>query len=438
MRYGFAQAAFWIVTFLLLALLPAAVALLGPLPPARGFWVEFGAMLGFLGLAVLNLQCVITGRFRWFASGFGFDNLLEFHKQMGIFALALVLAHPAVLLVADSVFLEYLDPRVNFPRAIALVFVTIATIALVASSLWRLTFRLSYERWRLAHGILTLAILFIGLGHVMLVDHYGAPLWKKGAFVAMSGVAMYLVVHSRLVRPLLMRRRPYRILEVRPQRNDSWTLVIEPEGHPGLQYRAGQFLWITVGDSPFSMQQHPFSIASAPSEKRIELTIKELGDFTSSLRDIPPGTRAWLEGPYGCFYHDPENVKGAVFAAGGVGVTPIMSLLRAARDRGDGAPHILFFGNSAWDDVMFREEIEELSTTMNLKVIHVLTDPPDDWQGETGYIDREVLQRHLPEDFREFACFICGPEAMLDSVEPILRDLGVPAVDIHTERFNMV
>jgi predicted ferric reductase len=77
--------------------------------------VEFGALLGFLGMAVLNLQCVITGRFRWFAAGFGFDNLLEFHKQKGIFALVLILAHPGILLVANPEFIAYFDPRQNLP-----------------------------------------------------------------------------------------------------------------------------------------------------------------------------------------------------------------------------------------------------------------------------------------------------------------------------------
>jgi predicted ferric reductase len=438
MKYGFLQTLFWIAALLFLAFLPMAVAMVGPLPLARGFWVEFGALLGFLGLAILILQCVTTGRFRWFAAGFGFDNLLEFHKQMGIFALLLVLAHPAVLVAADPGFWSYYDPRENAPRAVALVVVTVATVLLVASSLWRLTFRLSYERWRLLHGVLTLGILFLGLGHVVMVDHYGSPLWKKAAFVLMAGAGIYLVIHSRVVRPLMMRRRPYRIVEVRPQRNDSWTLIIEPEGHEGMRYRAGQFLWITVGDSPFSMQQHPFSIASEPSGGRIELTMKELGDFTGSVKKIEPGTRAWLEGPYGVFQHDPEGACGAVFIAGGVGVTPIMSLLRDARERADDARYYLFDGNTGWDDVMFREEIEEMKRRIRLKVVHVLTEPPDDWRGESGYVDGGVLKRHLPEDFSGFSYFICGPGPLLDSVEPILREMGVPATQIHTERFDMV
>jgi predicted ferric reductase len=272
----------------------------------------------------------------------------------------------------------------------------------------------------------------------VMVDHYGQPLWKKAAFVAMSGGAMYLVVHSRIVRPLLMRRRPYRIVKVRPQRNDSWTLVIEPVGHPGMKHRAGQFCWITVGKSPFSMQQHPYSIASSPLRDQIEITVKELGDFSSSVKDIVPGTHVWLEGPYGRFYHEPHEVKGAVFIAGGVGITPIMSMLRAARDRGDRSPYMLFFGNTAWDDVMFREEIEEMKSKMNLKVIHSLTDPPEDWEGETGYIDQKILERHFPRDVENYAHFICGPPALLDLVEPLLRSYGVPAAAIHTERFNMV
>ncbi len=437
MNYNLAQTLFWIFIFLVLALLPTVIALSGTLPPERKFWVELGALLGFLGLAILNLQFVITGRFRWFANGFGLDNLLQFHKQMGIFALLLVLAHPGILFVADPVFLEYLDPRVNFPRAVSLSFVTVAAVVLIASSLWRLTFRLSYEKWRLLHGVLAFAILVLGLGHVLMVDHYGAPFWKKGAFVAMSGAAMYLVFHSRLVRPLLMRRKPYRISEVRSERNQAWTLVIEPEGHRRMNFRPGQFVWLTVGDTPFSLQQHPFSIASSPRQEKIELSVKELGDFTDSVREIPPGMRAWLEGPYGSFYTGRE-ASGLVFIAGGIGITPIMSHLRTAREKGSRQPLILIFGNATWDDVTFREEIAAMEKQIPLKVVHVLEKPPKEWTGETGFIDRKVLDRHLPENVSEYEYFVCGPEAMMDLTEPILKEMGIPCRAIHSERFEMV
>jgi len=310
MKYGLLKSSLWVALFVALALVPMGVALVGELPVRRSFLEEFGVMLGFLGLSVLGLQCVITGRFRWFAAGFGFDNLLLFHKLTGGFALILVFAHPVALVVADLKYLEFYDPRVNAPRAISLSFVSVAIVTLVASSLWREWFRLTYERWRLLHGFLSLGIVFLGLGHVVMVDHYGEPLWKKAAFGVFSGAAMYLVMHSRVVRPWLMKRRPYQISEVREEANDSWTLVIEAVGHEGLKSRAGQFVWLTVGESPYSMQQHPFSVASNPGRGVIELTIKELGDFTNSVKDIRPGTRAWLEGPYGCFSFDDEKAAG--------------------------------------------------------------------------------------------------------------------------------
>jgi len=438
MKYSLAQSICWILTFLALALVPLGVGMAGSLPPGRDFGVEFGVMLGFLGLAVLSLQCVISGRFNWFGAGFGFDNLLEFHKLIGIFALILVLAHPAMLIAANPVFIAYFDPRENAPRAITLSLVTIGIVVLVATSLWRKFFKLSYEAWRALHGVLTLGIIFFGLGHVVMVDHYGEPLWKKAAFVLFTGAAMYLVVHSRVVRPWLMKRKPYTIIEVREEPNNATTLVLEPVGHPGMKHRAGQFLWITLGKSPFSMQQHPYSIASSPQNPKIELTIKDLGDFSRSVRDLAPGTPAWLEGPYGCFYHDPGTAKGAVLVAGGVGITPVMSILRAARDRRDPQPYILFFGNTAWTDVIFREEIEAMRAHMNLKVVHCLTAPPPDWPGEQGYITKDVMDRHLPNDIENYAYFICGPRPLLDLVEQDLRARGVPAASIHTERFDMV
>jgi len=386
----------------------------------------------------MSLQCVISGRFKWFGAGFGFDNLLEFHKLIGIFALVLVLAHPALLIAADPAFLAYFDPGINAPRAITLSLVTLGIVVLVATSLWREFFKLSYEAWRALHGGLTLGIIFFSLGHVVMVDHYGEAFWKKAAFSLFTGAAMYLVVHSRVVRPWLMKRKPYTIIEVREEPNDATTLVLEPVGHQGMQHRAGQFLWITVGKSPFSLQQHPYSIASSPLSDKIQLTIKDLGDFSGSVRAIAPGTQAWLEGPYGSFYHDSDEAKGAVLVAGGVGITPVMSMLRFARDRGDTRPYFLFYGNTAWGDVIFREEIEAIQTKINLKVVHSLTDPPAGWTGETGYLDKDVLDRHLPKDLENCAYFICGPRPLLDLVERDLRARRIPATAIHTERFDMV
>jgi len=427
----------WVGLYTFLAALPLAAAYIGAPPISRGFWIEFGVGLGFVSLSMFGLQFALTARFRFVARPFGLDTLLHFHRQAGIVAFILALAHPLILFVADPDYLAFLDPRVMLTRAAALWAVLGVLVLLIGLTLWRQKLGIAYEWWRATHGILALLVVFIGLVHVLRVGHYISVPWKQALWIAMSGAAMALLFHARLIKPMQIRKTPYRVAAVRPERGDSWTLVIEPIGHAGMRFEPGQFVWLTLGPTPFSMQQHPFSISSsAEAADRLELTIKTLGDFTATIRDVAPGTTAFLEGPYGAFTLD-ERATAGVFIVGGVGVTPVMSILRTLRDRGDRRPMLLIDGNGAWDNVLFREELAELEQTMALRVVHVLERPPADWHGERGRIDADLLRRHLPEDGPGVAYFVCGPEPMMDAVEPMLLERGVAVRRLRSERFNI-
>ena len=236
----------------------------------------------------------------------------------------------------------------------------------------------------------------------------------------------------------VMLKRPYELKEVRGERCGSWTLALAPVGHPGLTFKPGQFAWLAVQRSPFDMRQHPFSFSSSAERKGwLEFTIKELGDFTRTVRDIPTGARLYVDGPYGTFGPDFHPAQGYVLLAGGVGVTPIMSMLRTLADRGDKTPLIFFYGNPTLDDVIYREEIEVLEKRLNLKVVHVLEHPPEGWQGEKGFINRGILDRHLPADRANWQYFMCGPLPMIRNVEPALKKVGVPLERVHSERYEM-
>jgi ferredoxin-NADP reductase len=116
----------------------------------------------------------------------------------------------------------------------------------------------------------------------------------------------------------------------------------------------------------------------------------------------------------------------------------MMSMLRTFADRGDRRPSVLFYANRHFEDAMFGDELEELKQKLALDVVHVVSQPPDGWQGERGRIDAELLQRHLPAGHQRMQCFICGPEPFQDAMVVALRSLGVPGGRIHTERFNWV
>jgi predicted ferric reductase len=436
MRYSARRALFWLSLFLVLAVLPLLIAIVGQRPDSRDFWMELGAGLGFIGLGLLGLQFVFSGRFRSIAPSYGMDNLLQFHREAGIIAFLFVLAHPIIILVFHPEHLEYFNPAVNAPRAIALVVVTIALVLIIASSLWRLRFGLSYEQWRLVHGILSLLIIFIAVGHSLQVAHYLDPFWKKAAIAILFLVVGYLVLHTRLVRPWLSLKNPYRVVEVISERNDSYTLVMQPEGHPGMDFTSGQFVWITLGSTPFSLQQHPFSIASAPGQDSLKITAKALGDFTGSWKDLSPGTKAFLEGPFGSFTPAPD--KHLFMVMGGIGVTPAMSILRNMKETNDQRHAILLYGNVNWEDVTFREELEALKQEINLTLVHVLEEPPDDWQGERGQVDAQMLEKYLPENPDDYLYLICGPNPMMDAAELALRDMGIDWRQLYTERFEII
>jgi predicted ferric reductase len=439
MKYGLARALLWAALFLAGATAPLLFAYAGP-APAREFWLEVGVALGFVGFGILLLQFLLTGRQGWVAASFGLDSMLQFHRTMGLVAAVFVLSHPVILFLTDPVYLEYLDPRVDLLRALGLGGVTGALIVLLASSLWRLTFRLSYEWWRIVHGVLAIFVIFMGTTHILQVGYYVSEPWLRVLFMALAAGAVGLVIDARVLRPWRMRRRPWRVEEVQDERGDASTLVLLPEGHRGTDFGPGQFAWLTLGDSPFSLQQHPFSFSSSAAQTpgRISFTIKEAGDFSTRARRTEPGTWAWLEGPFGYFVPDTDPTIGCVMIAGGVGITPFRSMLRTFADRNDPRDLRLIYCNTALDAVIFYEELETLKSRLALTVVHVLEEAPDDWDGETGLLDQELLERHLPTDREGYEYFICGPEPLMNIAEAGLRELGLSHGQVLSERFNMV
>ncbi len=113
-----------------------------------------------------------------------------------------------------------------------------------------------------------------------------------------------------------------------------------------------------------------------------------------------------------------------------------MSMVRTFADRGDPRPCYLFFGSKHLDDATYHEEIARYAAELPLTVIHVASDPPNDWNGKRGYVEK--LRRLLPSNCVGLQYFICGPGAMQDAMEDALAELGVPGDRVHTERFNFV
>jgi predicted ferric reductase len=209
-------------------------------------------------------------------------------------------------------------------------------------------------------------------------------------------------------------------------------------GHSGLTFRPGQFAWLSLDRRPFAHREHPFSFSSGAGDlPEVAFTNRERGDFTASIGSLKPGTNVYLDGAYGHFSHTRHNAAGYVFIAGGIGITPIMSMLRSMAADGDKRPLHLIYAARDLGRVVFHEELQELSRNLNLRLHLVLRHPPAGWEGEQGRLVPGMLSRLLPEDKIGYHFFVCGPNEMMDMVENELLGHGVGFRRVHSERFDL-
>ena len=439
MRSYTTRVAVWIVLYLLFILAPLFALLAGSLPPARDFWTEFSVAIGYAGLAMMGLQFGLTARFRYVTEPWGEDVIYHFHRQISLIAVALVIAHPIILFIVRPELLVLLNSFTAPWRARFAAMSVYSLIALVVMALWRVKLKISYETWHITHILLAIIAVAAGLAHMVGWAFYLVSPWKRTLWICMTIFWIGLLFYVRIIKPLFLLRRPYRIAEVRKERGDTATLVMQPEGHPGFRFTPGQFGWLTVWGSPFKITGHPFSFSSsaALTDGRVEMTIRNLGDFTSTIHTLPAGKRVYLDGPYGAFtVGNPADMH--VLIAGGIGITPMMSIIRTFADNGDKRPVILLYGSKDWESITFREELDALKKQLRLTIVHVIRNPPAEWTGERGHITAEVFKRHLPPPYADHEYFICGADVMMDSIEKALDELHVPISKYHSERYSFV
>jgi len=433
------EAVLWLAVYLAAVTVPLFALLPGP-AAGRGFAWDFAIALGYAGLAMLGVQFALTARFRRATAPFGIDIVYYFHRYLAVCALAIVAGHYVLL---RSMHPEALGPAgpLDAPTSMTAGRVALALFAVVvAVALLRKRAGFEYDRWRVTHAALATAAFALALWHLHGAGRFLDTAWKQWLWTLYGCFWVALIAYVRVMRPAHATAHPWTVVQVRPERGQVSTLVLEPRSGRPLRFAPGQFAWLSVGASPFAMHEHPFSIASSAERgERIELSIKALGDFTSGVGSTPVGTPAWIDAPYGTFSIDTvPDAAGYAFVAGGVGIGPIMSMLRTLADRGDRRPLVLFYGNRVWERIAFREELDQLASRLDLRVVHVLLEPPPGWTGERGFVTEDVLMRHLPPERHRFHCFLCGPTPMTKGVEHALAALGVPAAHVHSEIFDWV
>ena len=431
----------WVSLYCFLVLTPLIILLAGPKFIGRPALLDLSVSLAFVGLAIMALQFILTARIKEINSPFGTDIVYFFHRQIGIAAFLLVISHPIFLFILDSRYLRFLNVFSTPLRNQLGVGAVVLLIGVVWMAEYRQKLKIPYWFWKLWHGIFASVMIPFALYHIFTGGNYIDLPWKKGLWIVYSILFTLTVLYTRVIYPLRLIRNPYKVTQVKQERGGVWTITMEPVNHKGFQFMPGQFAWITAWKTPFSDSEHPFTISSSSEEKNsYQMSIKNLGKFTAKIQTLEPGDKVFVDGPYGYFSMDryPETHR-LCLIAGGIGITPIMSMLRSMADRNDQRPVLFFYCNQEWEPLTFREEVEDLQKRLNMKLVFTIERPPQDWKGEKGFLNSSILNKYLPPEWKsgKTEVFLCGPVPMMNAVEKAILATGFPESQIHTERFAL-
>ncbi len=426
--------------YVLVVLLPMILALIFGAKDKNILWnLSRGSAL--TAIAILALQAVLAARIKWISRAFGFDIVIRYHRNISIFACCLLLLHPILLVLGGAGWsLVYGGSLFVWFGKIALVLV----LANVLISVYQTRMNLKFERWRIFHDVVSPLLLVLAFVHSWYVgiDLQAAPM--QILWVLLLGAAAMVFLYHRFMRPWRLARNPYEVTEVNQEAGKVWTIKLSPpRGRSIFKYIPGQFQFIKfLRGRGLPEEEHHWTISSSPSQKEyLSSTIKALGDFTSTIGETEPGDKAVVHAPFGRFSYlfYPEE-KELIFIAGGIGITPLMSMLRYMRDKRETLPVTLLYGNPDRESIVFYHELQDIEREgyPPLKVVHVLQNPEEGWTGETGYIDKEKIKKYCGENLSQKGFYVVGPPVLIDKSIQNLRALGVEDSRIHMEIFSFL
>ena len=396
-----------------------------------------GRYLGeFFGVeAVLLFSCslVLATLLRGIERAFGgLDRVAQWHRHTAVAAVILMVVHPVF---AGST-------PVPEASATGLRLGDVALIGLLALAVWALApslraakwsrlvrhlARISHERWLTGHRLTGLFVA-AAVVHGLLVDpvlKVSVPL--KATYLVVGGIGIAAYVYRELFARLVVPVYDYTVADVQRPNEMTADVFLQPAGRP-LSFEPGQFIFLAFGGVD-GWQRHPFSVASAPTERRLEVSVRAVGDYTRDLHDkLKPGTPAKAAGPFGGFDYRGGG-QHQIWIAGGIGITPFMSWIRALDDSFD--RDVAFFYSVAREsDALYLDEIGAAAAAHPTVHPHIVDSSRD------GYLTAEQAANGMTSE-ADVSVYMCGPPAMMTALSKGFRQLGIPASRIRWEQFNV-
>ena len=377
----------------------------------------------------------------------GWNELVATRRAFGLYGFFYLVVHFGIFFLLDrdgslsGTVHEILTRRYLQIGTVALLLFT--PLAVTATD--GMVTRLGARRWKRLHRISYLAT---SLGSLHYILQTKSDLRQPLAFAGVLGVLLGSRVLGHYADRARRAKRPrpwsgeLRVARISDETHDvrTFRLVLPGGGPLPFTYRAGQYLNLSLVIDGARVNRS-YTIASAPTHAdACEITVKKAGGGWAShhLHDaLAEGALVKVSAPAGRFVFEGEGTSRVLLVAGGVGITPLMSMVRTLTERGWRGRIDLVFSVKTSADIIFEKELATLAARFpDLHVTVTLTREPEDsdWKGERGPITRELLQRVAP-NLRSTPTYLCGPDPMMAAMTTLLRGLVDPSAPIHVEAF---
>ena len=403
-----------------------------------GDWLSnAGRITGLLAGYGVVVLVALMARIPPLERGIGADKLARWHAKGGKYTVGLVVAH-ALLIVWGYAVTAHTDVvsqtstlLTSYPDVLAATVAGLLLVGVGITSARAARKRLAYETWYYLHFYTYLAIALafshqFATGAEFMHNRAARVMWG-GMYAAVAAAILWY----RFVTPIRQAlRHRLRVQSVRRESRDVVSLVISGRHLDELQAEPGQFFRWRFLTRDMWWVSSPYSLSAPVRGNRMRITVKALGDHSSRLARLRPGTRVVAEGPYGAITAALRRRRKVLLIAAGVGITPLRALFQTLpAEPGD---LTLLYRASRESDLVFRRELEQLAHRRGAR-LHVLV-------GRRAELGRDPLSAgalmHNVPDLAAHDVYLCGPSGLTSSVTAALRSAGVPRNQIHHESFE--
>lgn len=389
---------------------------------------SLGQIFGLVGMTLFAINLILAGRFKFLDKYFnGLDKVYLNHGRIGSIAFSMILFHPLFLVV------QYIDIST---RAAALFFVPfvnmqitwgiISLLMMIVLISFTFYVKLKYHIWKMSHKFMIVAFFFAVLHTFTISSDISRNSFLKYYILTLSILGLIVSIRQAVLNNFLVKKFKYKVAYIKQLNPDVLEVGLTPTDK-SMKFKVGQFAFFSfINKSGVPSESHPFSLSSSEVEENLTITIKNLGDYTSLLKNLKDGDTVFIDGPYGQFSYKNVSSKNQIWIAGGIGITPFYSMAKSLED---GYNIDFYYSVKEKDEAVYVEELNKVSSkNPNFKF--------NLWSAkEKGYINAELVAG-MSNGLEDKEIFFCGPPALMKSLKDQFVLLGVDVKKIHYENFS--